>query len=105
MVRWLQKHGAYVYLFAMATLPELQGKGLGGQLMRFITDRADALGLPTYLEVHKILLLPSTDISVTFAHLWACYLLGRSDNHLSQTCLVLLQYACLRVHIYMAAAP
>lgn len=46
----MQEHGAFLYVFAVATLPAEQGKGLGSILMRFITAHADELGLAAYLE-------------------------------------------------------
>ncbi|KAK9852581.1 hypothetical protein WJX84_000863 [Apatococcus fuscideae] len=45
-----KEHGPFLYIFAIATLPAEQGKGLGSILMRFITARADQLGLASYLE-------------------------------------------------------
>ena len=53
----LQKHGSFLYIFAIAALPAQQGKGLGSILMRFITARADELGLASYLEVQCIFVL------------------------------------------------
>lgn len=54
----MQEHGAFLYVFAVATLPAEQGKGLGSILMRFITAHADELGLAAYLEVQCIYTLP-----------------------------------------------
>jgi GNAT superfamily N-acetyltransferase len=38
------------YLFILTVAPACQGQGLGGRLIRPILDRADAAGLPCYLE-------------------------------------------------------
>ena len=48
---WMQDHGDLLYLFAIATQPAQQGQGLGNQLMKAITARADEMRLPAYLEV------------------------------------------------------
>ena len=36
----------------IATLPEYQGKGAAGQMLRWGTGRADELGVPCYLEAN-----------------------------------------------------
>lgn len=41
---------AHYYLDSIATLPTRQGEGLGARLVTVMTDRADAEGLPCYLE-------------------------------------------------------
>ena len=41
------------YLSVVGTDPVAQGKGIGGALIRQITDRCDADGLPAYLESSK----------------------------------------------------
>jgi ribosomal protein S18 acetylase RimI-like enzyme len=41
------------YLAVVGTDPVAQGKGIGGSLIRQITDRCDAEGLPAYLESSK----------------------------------------------------
>jgi ribosomal protein S18 acetylase RimI-like enzyme len=41
------------YLSAIGVEPDHQGKGIGGALMRPILERADAAGLPCYLETHR----------------------------------------------------
>lgn len=41
---------AHLYLVLLGVLPEAQGRGLGGALLRERLDRADAEGLPAYLE-------------------------------------------------------
>ena len=38
------------YLALLAVDPELQGRGVGGALLRQMLDRCDAAGLPAYLE-------------------------------------------------------
>jgi GNAT superfamily N-acetyltransferase len=43
----------HAYLFAIGVVPEAQGKGLGGALMRAGLARVDAAGLPAYLESSK----------------------------------------------------
>jgi GNAT superfamily N-acetyltransferase len=41
------------YLAALGVEPEHQGQGIGGALMQPILTRADAQGLPCYLETHR----------------------------------------------------
>ena len=41
------------YLAAIGVEPEHQGQGIGGALMQPILARADAQGLPCYLETHR----------------------------------------------------
>ena len=43
-----------VDLEIIATLPEYQGKGAAGQLMRWGVQRADELGVPCYLEANTL---------------------------------------------------
>ncbi len=43
----------HFYLFTIGVVPEAQGKGLGGALLRSGLARADAAGMPTYLESSK----------------------------------------------------
>lgn len=50
--------GPHAYLFAVGVVPEAQGKGVGGALMRAGLARADALGVPAYLESTKESNLP-----------------------------------------------
>ncbi|HEX5940226.1 MAG TPA: GNAT family N-acetyltransferase [Dehalococcoidia bacterium] len=50
-----KKHEHYApeehyYLFVLGVEPDLQGKGIGGQLMKPVLDRADAEKRPCYLE-------------------------------------------------------
>jgi len=45
--------GHHYYLFALGVLPSSQGKGIGGQLVRGMLERADREGLPTYLETQS----------------------------------------------------
>jgi ribosomal protein S18 acetylase RimI-like enzyme len=45
--------GPHWYLSAIGVEPERQGQGVGGALMRPILERADAQGLPCYLETHR----------------------------------------------------
>jgi ribosomal protein S18 acetylase RimI-like enzyme len=40
----------HYYLFVLGVEPELQGRGIGGQLMRPVLDICDREGLPAYLE-------------------------------------------------------
>lgn len=42
--------GSFLYIAIMATLPSHQRKGLGGQIMKHLTDQADAAGKPMYIE-------------------------------------------------------
>ena len=52
----LAKHAPkepYYYLFAIGTVPEMQGKGIGGRLMQAGLERADAARMPAYLESSK----------------------------------------------------
>lgn len=46
--------GSFLYIAIMATLPSHQRKGLGGQIMKHLTDQADAAGKPMYIEVGGI---------------------------------------------------
>jgi len=41
------------YLSVLGTDPTAQGKGVGGALVRQVTDRCDHLGIPAYLESSK----------------------------------------------------
>jgi ribosomal protein S18 acetylase RimI-like enzyme len=43
-------HGPHWYLLALGTKPELQGAGLGGALIEVGAAKADAAGVPCYLE-------------------------------------------------------
>jgi GNAT superfamily N-acetyltransferase len=45
--------GPHWYLWAIGVVPERQGQGVGSSLMRPVLARADADGLPCYLETHK----------------------------------------------------
>jgi ribosomal protein S18 acetylase RimI-like enzyme len=42
--------GDHYYLFVLGVEPELQGRGVGGQLIKPVLDRADSENLPCYLE-------------------------------------------------------
>ncbi len=42
--------GPHWYLWALGVAPERQGQGIGGALLAPILARADAEGLPCYLE-------------------------------------------------------
>jgi len=46
------------YLAVIGTDPAAQGKGVGGALIRQITDRCDRAGLPAYLESSKDVNVP-----------------------------------------------
>jgi ribosomal protein S18 acetylase RimI-like enzyme len=50
-----RKHapGRHWYLWAIGVEPEHQGKGIGHRLVRPVMARADAAGVPCYLETHK----------------------------------------------------
>jgi GNAT superfamily N-acetyltransferase len=41
------------YLSVLGVEPEVQGRGIGGLLIRPILERCDAAGLPSYLETQK----------------------------------------------------
>jgi ribosomal protein S18 acetylase RimI-like enzyme len=45
--------GPHWYLWVIGVDPDYQGKGMAGQLMRPVTERADKDQLPCYLETHK----------------------------------------------------
>jgi ribosomal protein S18 acetylase RimI-like enzyme len=45
--------GPHYYLFVLGVEPEAQGRGLGKALLRDLSARADAHGLPCYLETDK----------------------------------------------------
>jgi ribosomal protein S18 acetylase RimI-like enzyme len=50
---YMQKHhieGAHHYLYVLGVDTALQGRGLGGALLRRLSSRADADALPAYLE-------------------------------------------------------
>jgi GNAT superfamily N-acetyltransferase len=42
--------GPHWYLWALGVEPAVQGQGIGGRLLRPVLARADAVGLPCYLE-------------------------------------------------------
>ncbi|KAJ1335382.1 [ribosomal protein S18]-alanine N-acetyltransferase [Microdochium nivale] len=46
---WTDPRG-YYFLNIMVVSPEAQGKGIGRAMMEYVTDRADAEGMPCYLE-------------------------------------------------------
>jgi GNAT superfamily N-acetyltransferase len=46
------------YLAVIGTDPSQQGKGIGGALIRQVTDRCDRIGLPCYLESSKDVNVP-----------------------------------------------
>ena len=41
------------YLFVLGVEPELQGRGIGGRLLRWLGERAGEDGVPCYLETDK----------------------------------------------------
>ena len=43
----------HYYLFAIGTLPELRGRGIGSKLMRPMIERMDRERAPAYLENSK----------------------------------------------------
>lgn len=53
MTQKRRQHPPHYYLFAIAVDPSLQGKGIGGALMRETLTRIDADGMPAYLENSK----------------------------------------------------
>jgi ribosomal protein S18 acetylase RimI-like enzyme len=46
-------HQPHFYLFVLGVDTEMQGRGLGGQLMRPVLERCDREGIPAYLESSK----------------------------------------------------
>jgi GNAT superfamily N-acetyltransferase len=46
------------YLAVLGTDPAAQGQGIGGALIRQVTDRCDTEGLPAYLESSKLANVP-----------------------------------------------
>ena len=42
--------GEHLYLQVIAVKPEHQGKGMGGRMLRYVLERADADSIPCYLE-------------------------------------------------------
>jgi ribosomal protein S18 acetylase RimI-like enzyme len=50
--------GSHWYLFVLGVDPPRQGQGLGGALMGPVLARADAEGLPCYLETQKEINVP-----------------------------------------------
>lgn len=51
-------HTLHYYLLALGVVPEMQGRGLGTQLMRPILERCDRDGIPAYLESSKEINVP-----------------------------------------------
>jgi GNAT superfamily N-acetyltransferase len=51
-------HDPHWYLAVLGTDPPAQGRGVGGVLLREITDRCDRAGLPAYLESSKEMNVP-----------------------------------------------
>ncbi len=51
-------HEPHYYLFAIGTLPELRGQGIGSKLMQPMLERMDREGQPAYLENSKEQNLP-----------------------------------------------
>jgi len=49
----IHPHEPHWYLASLGTAVELQGKGIGGALMRPVLTHCDAAGLPCYLESSK----------------------------------------------------
>ena len=45
--------GPHWYLWALGVTPASQGQGIGGSLLRPVLARADAAGLPCYLETES----------------------------------------------------
>jgi ribosomal protein S18 acetylase RimI-like enzyme len=52
-LRRLHPRAAHWYLFVLGVDPELQGRGLGGCLLRTLSDQANRDGVPCYLETDK----------------------------------------------------
>lgn len=53
---YLERHHSRApswYLFMLGVAPELQGRGLGGRLLRDLAARADAQGVACYLETDR----------------------------------------------------
>jgi ribosomal protein S18 acetylase RimI-like enzyme len=46
-------HQPHFYLFVLGVDTEMQGKGIGGQLMKPVLERCDREGIPAYLESSK----------------------------------------------------
>jgi ribosomal protein S18 acetylase RimI-like enzyme len=53
LVESMHPHEPHWYLATLGTAVELQGKGVGGALMRPVLAHCDAAGLPCYLESSK----------------------------------------------------
>ncbi|KAG2497242.1 hypothetical protein HYH03_004829 [Edaphochlamys debaryana] len=45
-------HGPFYYIACFGTVPESQGQGLGSELLQKALQRADQLGIPSYLEAN-----------------------------------------------------
>ncbi len=45
--------GPHYYLFVLGVAPERQGRGIGKSMLHHLSARADARGLPCYLETDK----------------------------------------------------
>ncbi len=48
----------HFYLYAIGTLPEMHGRGIGSALIRAVLERCDREGIPAYLENSKERNLP-----------------------------------------------
>jgi ribosomal protein S18 acetylase RimI-like enzyme len=44
------KGRAYLYLWVIGVASELQGQGLGGQLLRALIEESERIGIPIYTE-------------------------------------------------------
>lgn len=62
----------------MVVSPEAQGKGIGRAMMEYVTDRADAEGMPCYLESSRD--KPNMDIYSRFGFKFAKELLCDDDG-------------------------
>jgi len=49
--RFCRRNGPCLYIAALGTRPEQQGRGAGGRLLRALAAEADEAGLPCYAEV------------------------------------------------------
>lgn len=48
--KYYDEVGPFLYIAFMGTLPSCQGQGLGGQMLKHLTAKADAAGKPMYIE-------------------------------------------------------
>lgn len=74
---WTDPRG-YYFLNITVVVPRAQGRGIGRQLMDAVTSRADAEGVPCYLESSRA--APNMQIYERFGFAFAAELECRDDD-------------------------